>query len=78
MGIFDLEERQLIHLYQQPERAFFISALKTSLPHVPEQDMAELMQTLIGKLEGITDGDYREIYAQPYENWSETEVGNEQ
>ncbi len=74
MGEFNLEERQLIHLYNAPERALAIYGMKTSLPHVFDPDMVETMRELIGKLENISDGEYAELFSHPYENWNETEV----
>lgn len=61
MDHFTVEEINLMCIYDISDRAQLIAEVKDSLPHVYEPEMREIMESVMDKLEHMTDSEYAKI-----------------
>ena len=60
MEKFTTAEKNLLCIFENQSRRRAASDLQNILPHLDEKDMLELAQSVIGKLEGMTDKEFEE------------------
>lgn len=60
MEKFTTAERNLLCIFESKNRRRVVSDLQSILPHLDEKDMLKLAQSVIGKLEGMTDKEFEE------------------
>lgn len=60
MEKFTAAEKNLLYIFENQSRRRAAADLRSILPHLDEKDMLELAQSVIGKLEGMTDKEFEE------------------
>ena len=65
MQKFNQEETNLISMYDTSSRNALLTELCDSLTYVDEPEMRELMETVIGKVEAMSDDDFEDIGLYP-------------
>lgn len=60
MEKFTTAEKNLLCIFKNQSRRRAASDLQSILPHLDEKDMLELAQSVIGKLERMTDKEFEE------------------
>ena len=58
---FTVEETNLLCIFETSERAVMIHKLRESLNDWPEPEMKQLAQTVITRLEALTDEEYAAV-----------------
>lgn len=72
--MFTVEEMNLMCIYDTTSRAALLSGIRESLPDVYDPDMRDIMETVIVKLEKLTDGEFAEIvFTADYDDGQEDE-----
>lgn len=73
MDRFTVEEINLMCIFNTANRGALLSGLRDCLPDIDEPEIAELVRTVIGKLEDMTDEDFAEIGFYPADDFEEQE-----
>lgn len=68
---FTIEEINLMCIYGTDSKTQLLSDLHESLPHVVEPEMLELMQTVISKLQKISNESFSQIVFVPTDEFYE-------
>lgn len=74
MEKFTVEEINLMCIFDTTSRAALLAEMRESLPHVYEPELVEIMQTVTGKLDRLTDEEFAEIGFYAADNFEEMEV----
>lgn len=73
MNRFTVEEINLMCVFDTGDRKTLIAELRDCLPGVDEPEVADIVRTVIGKLENTTDEEYDEIGFFPATEYIEQE-----
>lgn len=65
---FNVEEVNLICIYQSKDRAVVIQGIRGALPHLKDLDMLELAKQVLAKLEHMTDAEFAELEFVPVDD----------
>lgn len=71
--VFTVEEINLMHLFDTTSRAELLADLRECLPDVDEPEIAEIVNTTIGKLEHMTDEEFQNIGLYPADEFDDWE-----
>jgi len=72
--MFNVEEMNLMCIFNTGSRTALIADIQESLPDVYDPELREIMQTVAGKLELLTDDIFLEIVFSPdYDDGQEDE-----
>jgi len=58
---FTVEEMNLMCIYDTGSKAALLAGIRESLPDVYDPELREIMETVIGKLEPLTDEEFSQI-----------------
>jgi len=58
---FTVEEMNLMCIYETDSKAALLAGIRESLPDVYDPELREIMETVIGKLEPLTDEEFSQI-----------------
>jgi len=72
---FTVEEINLMCIYDTSNRGRLLAGIRESLPELLEPELNELAQSVIGRLETMTDREFAALDLVPqYDDEEETEV----
>lgn len=72
--MFNVEEMNLMCIFNTDSRDALVSGLRESLPDVYDPELRDIMQTVTAKLEKLTDEEFSQIVFSPdYDDGQEDE-----
>lgn len=70
---FTFDEINLMCIYDTTDRVGLIIQLQEAMPYIENEELSEITATIISKLVGMTDDEYREIELKPTVTPDDTE-----
>lgn len=70
---FTFDEINLMCIYDTTDRVGLIIQLQEAMPYIENEELSEITATVISKLVGMTDDEYREIELKPTVTPDDTE-----
>lgn len=70
---FTFDEINLMCIYDTSDRVGLIIQLQEAMPYIENEELSEITATVISKLVGMTDDEYREIELKPTVTLEDTE-----
>lgn len=70
---FTFDEINLMCIYDTTDRVGLIIQLQEAMPYIENEELSEITATVISKLVGMTDEEYREIELKPTVTPDDTE-----
>lgn len=70
---FTFDEINLMCIYDTTDRVGLIIQLQDAMPYIENEELSEITATIISKLVGMTDDEYREIELKPTVTPDDTE-----
>lgn len=70
---FTFDEINLMCIYDTTDRVGLIIQLQDAMPYIENEELSEITATVISKLVGMTDDEYREIELKPTVTPDDTE-----
>ena len=61
MDKFTVEEINLMCVFEGQDRTGMIVDIKNIIPHIQDNDMVELAEQVLGKLEAMSDAEFAEV-----------------
>ena len=61
MDKFTVEEINLMCVFEGQDRKGMIAEIKNIIPHIQDNDMVELAEQVLGKLEAMSDEEFAEV-----------------
>ena len=61
MDKFTVEEINLMCVFEGQDRTGMIAEIKNIIPHIQDNDMVELAEQVLGKLEAMSDEEFAEV-----------------
>ena len=61
MDKFTVEEINLMCVFEGQDRTGMIADIKNVIPHIQDNDMVELAEQVLGKLEAMSDAEFAEV-----------------
>ena len=61
MDKFTVEEINLMCVFEGQDRKGIIAEIKNIIPHIQDNDMVELAEQVLGKLEAMSDEEFAEV-----------------
>ena len=61
MDKFTVEEINLMCVFEGQDRTGMIAEIKNIIPHIQDNDMVELAEQVLGKLEAMSDEAFTEV-----------------
>lgn len=74
---FTFDEINLMCIYDTSDRVGLIIQLQEAMPYIENEELSEITATVISKLVGMTDDEYREIELKPTVTLEDTEEFDE-
>ena len=72
---FNIEEVNLMCIFDMSSRAALIAEITAAIPEFDEPELADIAENVIGKLTEMSDADFTALELYPeYEDYDETEV----
>ncbi|RKJ31319.1 hypothetical protein D7X25_36060 [bacterium 1XD42-8] len=67
MDKFTVEEINLMCVFEGQDRKGMIAEIKNIIPHIQDNDMVELAEQVLGKLEAMRDAEFAEMVLEAAE-----------
>lgn len=67
MDKFTVEEINLMCVFEGQDRKGMIANIKNIIPHIQDNDMVELAEQVLGKLETMSDEEFAEVVLEAAE-----------
>ena len=67
MDKFTVEEINLMCVFEGQDRKGMIAEIKNIIPHIQDNDMVELAEQVLGKLEAMSDVEFAEVVLEAAE-----------
>ena len=61
MDKFTVEEINLMCVFEGQDRKGIIAEIKNIIPHIQDNDMVELAEQVLGKLEAMSDEEFAQV-----------------
>ena len=61
MDKFTVEEINFMCVFEEQDRTGMIADIKNVIPHIQDNDMVELTEQVLGKLEAMSDAEFAEV-----------------
>ena len=61
MDKFTVEEINFMCVFEGQDKTGMIADVKNVIPHIPDSDMVELAEQVLGKLEAMSDAEFAEV-----------------
>jgi len=65
--VFTVEEINLMCVFEGQDRKGMIAEIKNIIPHIQDNDMVELAEQVLGKLEAMSDAEFVEVVLEAAE-----------
>ena len=65
--VFTVEEINLMCVFEGQDRKGIIAEIKNIIPHIQDNDMVELAEQVLGKLEAMSDAEFVEVVLEAAE-----------
>ena len=66
-AVFTVEEINLMCVFERQDRKGMIAEIKNIIPHIQDNDMVELAEQVLGKLEAMSDAEFVEVVLEAAE-----------